>query len=61
MIFTEKRWDGGYLVVCGSLWPGADQGAPMPEGYPDRWRTGQPPAKESHVVDDTNEGRHPSM
>lgn len=42
MIFTEKRWgDDGYLVVCGSMWPGFNEGAPMPEGYPNHWRSGR--------------------
>lgn len=45
MIFTYKRWgDDGLLIVCGSMWPGANDGAPMPEGYPHQWRSDQQPA-----------------
>lgn len=42
MIFHRSNLPDGSLIVCGSLWPGADHGAPPPPGYPDRWRPDQP-------------------
>jgi len=41
MIFLWKEWPTGSLIVCGSFWPGAYDGAPPPPGYPDRWRADQ--------------------
>ena len=41
MIFHWSTWETGALIVCGSFWPGAYDGAPPPAGYPDQWRPDQ--------------------